>query len=95
MGKLEGRIALVTGPNSGIGLATAKRFVAEGAYVYITGRRDAELARAAAAIARNVTAVPGDGSNGLNRGRSSTLAPRPANPMAAHSQPQSTTKETP
>lgn len=60
MGKLEGKIALVTGANSGIGLATAKRFVAEGAYVYITGRRDSELARAAAAIERNVTAVPGD-----------------------------------
>jgi NAD(P)-dependent dehydrogenase (short-subunit alcohol dehydrogenase family) len=60
MGKLEGKIALVTGANSGIGLATAKSFVAEGAYVYITGRRDSELARAAAAIASNVTAVPGD-----------------------------------
>jgi NAD(P)-dependent dehydrogenase (short-subunit alcohol dehydrogenase family) len=60
MGKLEGKIALVTGANSGIGLATAKSFVAEGAYVYITGRRDSELARAAAAIAKNVTAVPGD-----------------------------------
>jgi len=60
MGKLEGKIALVTGANSGIGLATAKSFVTEGAYVYITGRRDSELARAAAAIARNVTAVPGD-----------------------------------
>ena len=60
MGKLEGKIALVTGANSGIGLATAKRFVTEGAYVYITGRRDSELARAAAAIARHVTAVPGD-----------------------------------
>lgn len=60
MGKLEGKIALVTGANSGIGLATAKSFVTEGAYVYITGLRDSELARAAAAIARNVTAVPGD-----------------------------------
>jgi len=60
MGKLDGKIALVTGANSGIGLATAKSFVTEGAYVYITGRRDSELARAAAAIGRNVTAVPGD-----------------------------------
>jgi NAD(P)-dependent dehydrogenase (short-subunit alcohol dehydrogenase family) len=60
MGKLEGKIALVTGANSGIGLATAKSFVTEGAYVYITGRRDSELARAAAAIASNVTAVAGD-----------------------------------
>ena len=60
MGKLDGKIALVTGANSGIGLATAKSFVTEGVYVYITGRRDSELARAAAAIGRNVTAVPGD-----------------------------------
>ena len=60
MGKLDGKIALVTGANSGIGLATAKSFVTEGAYVYITGRRDSELARAAAAIASNVTAVAGD-----------------------------------
>jgi NAD(P)-dependent dehydrogenase (short-subunit alcohol dehydrogenase family) len=63
MGKLEGKIALVTGANSGIGLATAKQFVGEGAYVFITGRRDAELAAAAKEIGRNVTAVRGDVSN--------------------------------
>jgi NAD(P)-dependent dehydrogenase (short-subunit alcohol dehydrogenase family) len=69
MGKLEGKSALVTGANSGIGLATAKRFVTEGAYVYITGRRDSELDRAAAAIARNVTAVPGDVSKSADLDR--------------------------
>jgi NAD(P)-dependent dehydrogenase (short-subunit alcohol dehydrogenase family) len=63
MGKLDGKIALVTGANSGIGLATAKRFVDEGAYVFITGRRDAELAAAATKIAKNVAGVPGDVSN--------------------------------
>jgi NAD(P)-dependent dehydrogenase (short-subunit alcohol dehydrogenase family) len=63
MGKLEGKIALITGGNSGIGLATAKQFVSEGAYVFITGRRDAELAAAVKEIGRNVTAVQGDVSN--------------------------------
>lgn len=60
MGKLDGKIALVTGGNSGIGLATAKRFVAEGAYVYITGRRQASLDDAVKQIGSNVTAVQGD-----------------------------------
>src|ERR1700723_545721 len=59
-GKLEGKIAVVTGGTSGIGLATAKRFVAEGAYVFITGRRQAELDKAKAEIGKNVTAVQGD-----------------------------------
>jgi NAD(P)-dependent dehydrogenase (short-subunit alcohol dehydrogenase family) len=60
VGKLEGKIALVTGGNSGIGLATAKQFVSEGAYVFITGRRDPELAAAVKEIVRNVTGVQGD-----------------------------------
>jgi NAD(P)-dependent dehydrogenase (short-subunit alcohol dehydrogenase family) len=63
MGKLDGKIALITGGNSGIGLATAKRFVAEGAYVFITGRREQELAAAAGEIGENVTALRGDVSN--------------------------------
>jgi NAD(P)-dependent dehydrogenase (short-subunit alcohol dehydrogenase family) len=63
MGKLDGKVAVVTGGNSGIGLATAKRLVADGAYVFITGRRKAELDAAAAQIGKNVTAVQGDVSN--------------------------------
>jgi len=63
MGRLDGKIALVTGGNSGIGLATAKHFVDEGAYVFITGRRDAELTAAVKEIGKNVTAVRGDVSN--------------------------------
>src|SRR6266566_3023581 len=63
MGKLDGKIALVTGGNSGIGLATAKEFAGEGAYVFITGRRDPELAAAVKEIGSNVTAVRGDVSN--------------------------------
>jgi NAD(P)-dependent dehydrogenase (short-subunit alcohol dehydrogenase family) len=63
MKKLEGKIAVITGGNSGIGLAAAQRFVAEGAYVYITGRRQSELDTAVRQIGRNVTAVQGDVSN--------------------------------
>src|SRR5713226_5133526 len=63
MGKLEGKSALITGGNSGIGLATAKQFVHEGAYVFITGRRAAELAAAVKQIGRNVNGVQGDVSN--------------------------------
>src|ERR1700731_4686385 len=63
MGKLEGKITLVTGGNSGIGLATAKQFVNEGAYVFITGRREPELAAEASEIGRNVSGVKGDVAN--------------------------------
>jgi NAD(P)-dependent dehydrogenase (short-subunit alcohol dehydrogenase family) len=63
MSRLEGKIAVVTGANSGIGLASAKRFVAEGAHVYITGRRQEELDKAAEAIGAGVTPVQGDVSN--------------------------------
>jgi NAD(P)-dependent dehydrogenase (short-subunit alcohol dehydrogenase family) len=63
MNKLEGKIALITGGNSGIGLATAKQFVHEGAYVFITGRREPELARAVKEIEKNVTGVQGDVAN--------------------------------
>jgi NAD(P)-dependent dehydrogenase (short-subunit alcohol dehydrogenase family) len=60
MGKLQDKVAVITGGTSGMGLATAKRFVAEGAYVYIMGRRRPELAAAVKAVGRNVTGVAGD-----------------------------------
>jgi NAD(P)-dependent dehydrogenase (short-subunit alcohol dehydrogenase family) len=63
MGKLEGKIALITGGNSGIGLATAQQFVNEGAYVFITGRREPQLSAAVKEIGRNVTGIPGDVAN--------------------------------
>src|SRR5271168_4357554 len=60
MGKLEGKTALITGGNSGIGLATAKLFAEEGAHVFITGRRQDELDAAVKEIGQNVTGVRGD-----------------------------------
>jgi NAD(P)-dependent dehydrogenase (short-subunit alcohol dehydrogenase family) len=69
MGALDGKVAVITGGNSGIGLATAKRFVEEGAYVFITARRQTELDKAVSLIGKNVTAVRGDVTNldDLNR----------------------------
>jgi NAD(P)-dependent dehydrogenase (short-subunit alcohol dehydrogenase family) len=61
--RLDGKIAVITGGNSGIGLATAQRFVTEGAYVFITGRRQSELDAAVRQIGKNVTGVQGDVSN--------------------------------
>ncbi|MEO8660514.1 MAG: SDR family oxidoreductase [Bryobacteraceae bacterium] len=61
--KLTGKVALITGGSSGIGLATAKSFVREGAHVFITGRRQGELDRAVSEIGKGVTPVQGDGAN--------------------------------
>src|ERR1700758_1866340 len=69
MNKLEGKTALITGGTSGIGLATAKAFVNEGAYVFITGRREAELATTVKEIGRNITGIQGDVSNLGDLGR--------------------------
>ena len=66
--KLDGKVAVITGGNSGIGLATARQFVAEGAHVFITGRRQAELDEAVRHIGQHVTGVRGDVEN---------LAPQP------------------
>jgi NAD(P)-dependent dehydrogenase (short-subunit alcohol dehydrogenase family) len=63
MGKLQGKVAVITGGSSGIGLAAAKLFVAEGAYVFITGRRQKELDEAVRAIGDNVTGIQGDVAN--------------------------------
>jgi NAD(P)-dependent dehydrogenase (short-subunit alcohol dehydrogenase family) len=63
MGKLQGKVAIITGATEGIGLATARLFVREGAYVFITGRRQKELDEAVKTIGSNATGVQGDVSN--------------------------------
>ena len=63
MKKLEGKVAVITGGNSGIGLATAQQFVSEGAYVFINGRRQSELDTAVKKIGKNISGVQGDVSN--------------------------------
>ena len=63
MGKLEGKVAVITGGSSGMALASAKRFVEEGAYVFITGRRQEALDEAVKMIGGNVTGVRGDAAN--------------------------------
>jgi NAD(P)-dependent dehydrogenase (short-subunit alcohol dehydrogenase family) len=60
MGRLPGKVAVITGGSTGIGLAAAKLFVREGAYVFITGRRQKELDEAVKAIGTNVSGVQGD-----------------------------------
>jgi NAD(P)-dependent dehydrogenase (short-subunit alcohol dehydrogenase family) len=63
LNRLQGKVAVITGGSSGMGLATAEQFVSEGAYVYITGRREKELDAAVAKIGRNIAAVQGDVSS--------------------------------
>src|ERR1700743_2797366 len=69
MALLKGKAAVITGGSTGVGLATAKRFVEEGAYVFINGRSQSELAAAAKEIGENVTGVQGDGSKQGDRDR--------------------------
>lgn len=63
MNRLQGKVAVITGGSTGIGLAAAHLFVKEGAYVFITGRRQKELDQAVTAIGSNVTGVQGDVAN--------------------------------
>ena len=63
MARLAGKVAVITGGSSGIGFATAQRFVEEGAHVFIMGRRRSELDKAKASIGEGLTTVPGDVTN--------------------------------
>jgi NAD(P)-dependent dehydrogenase (short-subunit alcohol dehydrogenase family) len=63
MGKLDGKVAVITAGTSGMALATAKLFVAEGAYVFVTGRDQTRLDEAVKEIGRNVTGIQGDSAN--------------------------------
>jgi len=69
MGKLDAKVALITGGSSGIGLATAHEFVKEGAFVFVTGRREAELAAAVTEIGRNATGIQADVANSADLDR--------------------------
>ena len=69
MSRLNGKVAVITGGSSGIGLATAQRFVDEGAYVFIMGRRQSELDKAEAVIGDGLTTVAGDVTSGADQGR--------------------------
>src|ERR1039457_3348758 len=63
VGKLEGKVAVITGGSSGMALASAKLFVEQGAYVFITGRKQEQIDEAVKVIGRNVTGVQGDAAN--------------------------------
>src|SRR5258708_18181487 len=63
MSRLQSKVAVITGGTSGIGLAAAQRFVAEGAFVYIFARRQDELDKTVASIGLNIAGVPGDVRN--------------------------------
>ena len=78
--RLDGKIAVITGGNSGIGLATAQRFVNEGAYVFITGRRQREIDAAVNQIGKNVTGVQCDVSNFADLDRSYATVKRAERP---------------
>ena len=94
MGKLEGKTAVITGGSTGIGLASAKLFVGEGAYVFITGRRQKELDEAVKAIGSNVTGIQGDVTKLADLDRlyqASPMAARAALPNAARADDNAST----